>query len=177
MSPFGDGRPAEGAGEGAAALERASLKEKGRRLVAEAGGLSGLGLRVLWARTVSMPAARLYLDHPAFFVHDANGDFAPDDIPQLEPQEPPLVWRTRTVLAIGTIAAVDGEVEVKLDHGPELQGILAFVGSLPTPSGALAVTQSSSEEILRLNGLGASMKIQVGVDDLHYPRRVHLVVS
>lgn len=124
-----------------------------------------------------MTAIRRYLDHPAFFVHDANGDFGPEDIPQLEPQEPPLVWRTGKVLAVGTIADVDGDVEIILDHGPELQGVLAFAGSLPTPSGAVAVTQSSTEEILRLRGLGESTEIKIGVDNLRYPSRVHLIVN
>ncbi len=124
-----------------------------------------------------MPETRRYLDHPAFFVHDANGDFAPEDIPQLEAREPPLVWRTDKVLAVGTIADVDGEVEIILDRGPNLQGVLAFVGSLPTPSGALVVTQSSTEEILRLPGLGTTAKVQIGVDSLRYPGRVHLIVN
>lgn len=123
-----------------------------------------------------MPQVSLYLDHPGFFVHDANGDLEPADIPEIGAREPPLAWATDRVLAVGTIADVDGEVCITLDNGPNLRGASAFLGTLPTPSGAIAVTQSSGDEILRLEGLGSLTAIEVGVDDMRFPRHVHLLI-
>lgn len=123
-----------------------------------------------------MPESCLYLDHPCFFVHDATAELVRSDIPEIEGREPPLIWTTERVLAVGTIADVDGNVHIILDRGPKLSGSLVFSGNLPTPSGAIAVTQSSTEEILRLTGLGSVARVEVGVDDLRFPARVHLLV-
>lgn len=123
-----------------------------------------------------MPEISLYLDHPGFFVHDANGDFEPADIPKIGAREPPLTWATDRVLAVGTIADVDGEVRITLDKGPELRGNLAFMGTLPTPSRAIVVTQSSGAEILRLEGLDSLTAVEVGVDDMRFPAHVHLLI-
>ncbi|KAF0182020.1 MAG: hypothetical protein FD160_1449 [Caulobacteraceae bacterium] len=122
-----------------------------------------------------MPAIRLFLDHPGFFLHDPDIDLFPDDIPIFTERELPLVVRTDRVISVGTIADVDGDVELILDCGPDLQGVLVFGGGLPTPSGALVITQSSGAEVLRLSSLGPQTDILVGVDDVRFPSRVHIL--
>jgi hypothetical protein len=124
-----------------------------------------------------MPEIHRFFGHPLFFVHDATMELSSSDIPEIADREPPLIWKTERVLAVGTIPDVDGEVQIVLDHGPELVGNLVFSGRLPTPSGTLAVAQSSAEEILRISGLGPITNLSVGVDDRHFPSRVHLLAS
>jgi hypothetical protein len=87
-----------------------------------------------------MPEIHRFFGHPLFFVHDATMELSSSDIPEIADREPPLIWKTERVLAVGTIPDVDGEVQIVLDHGPELVGNLVFSGRLPTPSGTLAVT-------------------------------------
>lgn len=123
-----------------------------------------------------MPIIQRYLDHPGFFVHDADADLGPDEVPSTDWPEPPYVRRTERMIAVGTIADVDGEVRIRLDTGPSLQGWMIFDGEIATPSGALSITQSSGEEILRLDELAPETSLAIAVDDLRHPRSVHLLV-
>jgi len=81
------------------------------------------------------------------------------------------------MIAVATIAEVDGEVRIRLDAGSSIDGSLIFEGEIATPSGALSITQSSREEVLRLEQLGPETFIAIGVDDLRHPQSVHVLVT
>ncbi len=123
-----------------------------------------------------MPTIQRYLDHPGFFVQDGDADLEPEDVPSTDWPEPPYVCRTERMIAVGTIADVDGEVRIRLDADSSIEGSLIFEGQIATPSGALSVTQSSGEEILRLENLEPQTLLAIGVDDIRHPRSVHLLV-
>jgi len=123
-----------------------------------------------------MPTIQRYLDHPGFFVHDADAELGPDEVPSTDWPEPPYVRRTERMIAVGTIADVDGEVRIRLDTGPSLEGLLIFEGKIATPSGTLSITQSSGEQVLRLDELAPETSLVIAVDNLRHPRSVHLLV-
>lgn len=87
-----------------------------------------------------------------------------------------MVRRTERMIAVGTIADVDGDVRIRMDKASALEGSLIFEGQITTSSGVLSVTQSSGEEILRLEDLEPETLLVIGVDDVRYPRSVHLLV-
>ncbi len=124
-----------------------------------------------------MPAVQRYLDHPCFYIHDAEAELTPEEVPDTYWRAPPYIRRTDRVIAVGTIAEVDGEVCIKVEAGSDLEGTPVFSGILATPSGTLAITQSSGEVILRFEGLAPATKLTVGVDNLRHPQRVHVLAA
>lgn len=124
-----------------------------------------------------MASVQLYLDHPVFFLHDAEADLGPDDVPSTHWAAPPYIRRTERMIAVGTIADVDGEVHIRLDSDPPLMGSILLEDRIATPSGALSITQSSREEILRLMHLPAETRLTIGVDDGRNPRTIHVLVQ
>jgi hypothetical protein len=123
-----------------------------------------------------VPEFRGDLDHPCFFIHDAEIDLGPEDVPSTDWPTPPYIRRTDRMIAVGTIADVDGDVHICLDQEAALEGLALFDGRLSTPSGVLSITQSSGEEILRAN-VREETALSIGVDDLRNPRRIHVRVQ
>lgn len=123
-----------------------------------------------------MPEVRCYLDHPGFFLQDAAADLGPEDVPSTDWSSPPYIGRTDRMIAIGTIASVDGEVQIWLDEHAHLRGTQIFQDTITTPSGSLVIMQSSGEKLLRTGNLPPVTMVQIGVDDVRHPQQVHVRV-
>lgn len=85
-----------------------------------------------------------------------------------------LTAATGTCISIGTQAPVDGETEVSLELDGATPSDLhrAFLGSLVTPGGKLAVVTSEFERVLELDVPKGKANVCVWVDDLRNPARV-----
>lgn len=85
-----------------------------------------------------------------------------------------LVTSTRSSIAIGTLAQMDGETTIRLDTryaSPE--GILVFDNTLDTPGKRVAVITSSMDEILSMEVSQSRSHVRVWVND---PREPDLIL-
>lgn len=113
---------------------------------------------------------KLAVPHAIVFVLDPNHKGV--EVPKYSG----LVSHSNTCVSVGTQADMDGETDVTLDR--DLNGLLncVFEGEIHTPTGSIAVVTSGILTLARLDGLEATTRFSVWVDDVKWPSRVSVVV-
>ncbi len=90
-----------------------------------------------------------------------------------------LVSATRSAVAIGCRAEMDGATEIRLGHDQEVDPGTApvFVGQLDTPTGVVSVRTALDEEVLSLKVARERVTLRVWANDPTEPTVVGIGVS
>ncbi|MEN5118212.1 hypothetical protein ABE488_12905 [Luteimonas sp. TWI662] len=90
-----------------------------------------------------------------------------------------LVTATDSCIAIGTLAAPDGETTITLTDDPNctVVGELVFNGELCTPNKELAVCNVLNQRLLTLPLLHTTVRVKVFANDVSEPDRILVLAS
>ncbi len=114
------------------------------------------------------PSVRATPRNSVVLVEDSNGGDVPTSVDRS------LILSTDSCITIGCRAEDDGETEITLKHGSNIDtgDQLAFEGSLRTPSRKVVVRTTHNVTLLEISVVSTETKVRIWVNDPTEPDRI-----